>query len=338
MEFIISLRNNNFVFVVVLSATILIFTIALTAVSVIKPTQKGDSTIPENIEYFEHKPDAILTFEQDELVIFIEEKKALPVMACNDIPSFEIYSLELVSIQKYKIPAKFFIDYHNEFDIKKFETFGIFIVLLNQYEGLKLFVDKNQNDSFITYNTLDDLTLLDIFAQFDGDLVNSPLSPRQLRKYKVMASEIQNSSPEFTEDFNEFYTNVQNLIALNYKHISNEVAFNINVSPAVIAFFEVSEIMRKFTFNKTVNDLQEQYNVPTLLQQYQNHYYQVVSLNEQLAIDTFKSDNYEKLPNNNDDVCFVRIPKDVRPDYSVIGLINFEFSQYNVDAYNCNVK
>ena len=93
------------------------------------------------------------------------------------------------------------------------------------------------------------------------------------------------------------------------------------------------QIEEKNKYNTQLN-----FNTELALHKFKAHYEHVNSINFKEAILDFKYNNFVKMPPNDNDVCFVKIPDNVQIDYSTIGEINFTFKGYTLDAYNCNEK
>tara|TARA_Y100000588_G_scaffold48899_1_gene46060 strand:+ start:18824 stop:19783 length:960 start_codon:yes stop_codon:yes gene_type:complete len=226
----------------------------------------------------------------------------------------------------------------SKFDFTYFDKFRSFLYLIDKFYYI---------DSIIPEKSSDNLFILSsggkpIFSLFEVDSQDIISFSEYLEFKSIIQNNLENTHV-FTLN-RIFHYKIESLIKTFFSSILPDSTFNVNEALNIITFFEIIENNKPFSSNDYIKKVQQEfvsqfnYEVNTLLHSYTVHYNTVVNFDTEKNIENFKLNNYIKVPKNDNDVCFVKIPDNVEIDYSTIGEINFTFKGYTLDAYNCNEK
>jgi len=230
------------------------------------------------------------------------------------------------------------LGYESKFDFEYLRDFIDLFSFLDSFDKYTLLSDK-ENQDITLYSQTHKIPIISLFGQNK----KATISFAEYLEFKyIIETHLKN-------------THIHNLISLFDSRIKIQIAtlfnstlpyksFKLNEAKNVIDIFNIIENNKPFSYNKYIEEVKQsfinqfEYDTQILLHNYTVHYNTVVNFDTEKNIENFKLNNYIKVPKNDNDVCFVKIPDNVQIDYSTIGEINFTFKGYTLDAYNCNEK
>ena len=261
------------------------------------------------------------------------------------------FYVENDDIITFNIPVEqsFLID--DSFSYDKFNAFSNFIenIIFTDFFYLSV---HNQDDITLSrsiYHTYSYKPLRTTFISLynkneNGDGVNTPLSVQQFSEFKSLALTFATTpeSKEFIQGkFDNINSQLMSLAENYYKDLKSGKFFEEESSTRLINFFEVVNSKQSTFPNEVIAKLENKYNTQLnfntelALHKFKAHYEHVNSINFKEAILDFKYNNFVKMPPNDNDVCFVKIPDNVFLNIHVVGQINFSYSGYTLEPYSC---
>ena len=227
----------------------------------------------------------------------------------------------------------------HSFDYDKFQKFIKFYKILdNKY--YHFIINAEDNDVLILgrgYPRTDN-RIISFFNETDA-----LISFHEYIDFKSIIAQRLNGT-RIHESAESLDNRIKFMIADVFSFLLPNSEFNFSLAEYAINFFDYIEDNKPFKLISYFEDAKEdlinhsEQDFDYLLNNYKTHYNNIVNLDKEESIENFKLNNYIKVPKNDNDVCFVKIPDNVEIDYSTIGEINFTFKGYTLDAYNCNEK
>ena len=236
----------------------------------------------------------------------------------------------------YSVPYVALLNENQNIDLEDLDTFQRFLEIITQQYCFKINPKLSHNDLFINYSLDNEnyLPFVDMYANFDGDLINRPLSIEQFIRYTAIIEVMHNNTLAIADNFRAFikeqYLELMNAQGFGYEH---------RYAQSIIQFFNISNQIQIFNYNPFIGELNEYLGsdlVKQALENYKAHYNTVENLESDILIEQFKTQNFIKVPQTDEDICFIKVPKDVTINTQTVGQINFDFTEYELDAYNCN--
>lgn len=226
----------------------------------------------------------------------------------------------------------------SKFDFTYFDKFRSFLYLIDNFYYIDSIIPEKSSNNLLIFSK----SGKPIFSLFEVDSQDIISFSEYLEFKSIIQNNLENTHV-FTLN-RIFHYKIESLIKTFFSSILPDSTFDVNEALNVITFFEIIENNKPFSSNDYIKKVQQEfvsqfdYEVNTLLHSYTAHYNTVVNFDTEKNIENFKLNNFIKVPKNDNDVCFVKIPDNVQIDYSTIGEINFTFKGYTLDAYNCNEK
>lgn len=249
------------------------------------------------------------------------------------------------------IPVQPYFWINGSFSYEKFNIFSNFIqnVIHTEYFYIDIY---NQNDLVLArsiYHTYsykpERIPFISLYNQNeDGDGVNLPLSVQQFSEFKSLALTFA-TTPKNKEiiqgKFDNINSELMSLAENHYKDLKSGKFFEEESSTRLINFFEVVNSKQSTFPNEVIAKLENKYNTQLnfntelALHKFKAHYEHVNSINFKEAILDFKYNNFVKMPPNDNDVCFVKIPDNVNIGINIVGQVKFVSNGYTLEPYSC---
>lgn len=232
------------------------------------------------------------------------------------------------------------VDSIHSFDFNKFKRFyNLYSILQHGFYHFRIDSEKNDILILAIQQPRQRHKLISFFQEVDAFVsFQEYLQFKSIISVHLTGSQIHSSIESLDNTIKVTFSNMFQLLLPQSK-------FDLDNAKIILDFFELNNTNKPFHntsyFINAKNDFtinNPDLDLDLLLQNYKNHYNNVINLNKKENINKFKLNNYIKVPKNDDDVCFVKIPDNVQIDYSTIGEINFTFDGYTLDTYNCNEK
>ena len=251
----------------------------------------------------------------------------------------------------FDIPVEPYFWIDGSFSYEKFNTFSNFVqnIIYTKFFTIDIY---NNNDIVLARNIYhtysfdsNKIPFISLYNQNeDGDGINTPLSVQQFSEFKslLLSLIINPKSKNIIEyKFNyidsELFSHADNY----YFDLKSGKFFEKESSTRLINFFEVINSKQSVFPNDVIAKLENKYNsqlnfnTELALQAFKSHYQYVNSINIKEAILDFKYNNFIKMPPNDNDVCFVKIPDNVAIEVHIVGQVKFVSNGYTLEPYNC---
>lgn len=283
----------------------------------------------------------------DELIVLHNEVTENTTISKNTVISFN-FDIDIDNAQRiitFDIPVEHLFWVNDSFSYKKFKAFSHFIknIIYTNFFSINIY---NQNDIVLSRNVYytysynpDKIPFISFYNKNeDGDGLNTPLSTQQFSEFKLSALKFA-TSPESKKIIKDKFNNINSqLISLTenyYTNLKSGNFFKQIYSLELIKFFEIVNSQQRSFPNEIIAKLENKYDTELALKEFKLHYEYINTLDFKDAILNFKYSNFIKLPPNDNDVCFVKVPDNVSVDFYTVGQVKFISNEYTLEPYSC---